>query len=378
MAITTYQRNNKKCYEVYVQGRDPRGKRIQKRAKLTSSGQRISSEQTAKRIEYQLKREIEAIAKGTCLWTWKKWHEECIRRMILTFRKGTVNTYDEGLKKWLPKEWIQREMTDFQKVDVHHLIFEELGEKLSPIGKKNNLTRIHRIFEMALDEGIILKNPARGIKVKVPQKDKRVLSMKEANKLLQEAKRGGHRHYPIWAFALLTGMRMGELYAVRHSDIDFDSGLIHVTKQFTPDDGLHETKGNQNRVVPISNELCSFLMELMKCGGVKETLWKWTNDQKSEKGLIVLDDLLLPRQSHAYFRQQGRILKAFCRSLGITEIRFHDLRASFITHMLSQGVAINVVMKIVGHNQMSTTDKYNRLAGVEIKGSTNKLGYLSN
>jgi len=56
-------------------------------------------------------------------------------------------------------------------------------------------------------------------------------------------------------------------------------------------------------------------------------------------------------------------------------VKFHDLRATFITNMLAQGVPITIVMKIVGHSKMSTTDEYNRLAGVAVKGSTNKLGY---
>ena len=51
------------------------------------------------------------------------------------------------------------------------------------------------------------------------------------------------------------------------------------------------------------------------------------------------------------------------------------MRATFITNMLAQGEAISTVMKIVGHSRMATTDVYNRLAGVGVKGSTNKLGY---
>ncbi len=43
--------------------------------------------------------------------------------------------------------------------------------------------------------------------------------------------------------------------------------------------------------------------------------------------------------------------------------------------MLSKGVALNVVMSIVGHRKIATTDVYNCLAGVGVKGSTNKLSY---
>ena len=169
MGQQTYRWNNKIYYEVYVQGRNPKNeKRMQKKARFTSSGQRIKSKVVANKIEYQLKKELEEFTTGVCLWTWRKWHDECLRRMNLTYRKSTIISYDGDLKKWLPKDWLARAMTDFQKVHIHNLLFEDLAENLSPQGKKTLLRRIHRIFEMALDEGIISRNLAKGIKVKVP------------------------------------------------------------------------------------------------------------------------------------------------------------------------------------------------------------------
>ena len=376
MGQQTYKWNHKTYYEVYVQGRDPKsGKRMQKKARFTSNEERISSKVVANRIEYQLRRELEKFTKGVCLWTWEKWHNECLRRMILTYKKGTVMSYDGDLKKWLPKEWLNQEMTGFQKIHVHNLLFEELTGELSPHGKRNMLKRIHRIFEMALEEGIIGRNPAKGFKVKVPPVSQKVFSSEEVNKLLNEAKLCDHRCYPLWAFALFTGMRNGEIYAIRHSDIDLQLGLIHVNKQFTSKDGIHSTKGNSNRVVPISNELRSLLIQLLKQGGFKEKLWRWADERKEEKLPEVWNDLLLPRHRSWRSCEQAKVLKDFCRIIGITEIKFHDLRATFITNMLAQGAPISVVMKIVGHSRMSTTDVYNRLAGVGIKDSTNKLGY---
>ena len=72
---------------------------------------------------------------------------------------------------------------------------------------------------------------------------------------------------------------------------------------------------------------------------------------------------------------QARVLREFCTSIGISSIKFHDLRATFITNMLSQGVPLVKVMAIVGHKKMETTDIYLRLAGVDIKGATEALGY---
>ena len=73
--------------------------------------------------------------------------------------------------------------------------------------------------------------------------------------------------------------------------------------------------------------------------------------------------------------EQAEVLREFCKVIGITSIKFHDLRATFITNMLSQGVPLVTVMSIVGHRKMATTDVYVRLAGVNVKGATEKLGY---
>ena len=113
----------------------------------------------------------------------------------------------------------------------------------------------------------------------------------------------------------------------------------------------------------------------MSEGGYKETLWKWKNESKQERKFFVWDSLLLPRVSEWRQGEQSRFLMDFCRGMNIPEIKFHDLRATFITNMLAKGVALNVVMSIVGHRRIATTDIYNRLAGVGVKGSTNKLSY---
>ena len=170
---------------------------MQKKARFTFNGQRISSKVVANRVEHQLRNELEECTKGICLWTWEKWHNECLSRMNLTYKKGTVMSYDGDLKKWLPKEWMSRYMADFQKIHIHDLLFEKLAEDLSPYGKKNQLKRMHRIFEMALDEGIIGRNPAKGMKVKVPPRQQKVLSSEEASKLLDSARLSEHRCYPL-------------------------------------------------------------------------------------------------------------------------------------------------------------------------------------
>ncbi len=371
-----YTLEKKKYYEIYVNKRLPNGKRIQKRKKFDKHGKRISSVTVANRIEYELKRELEIKCDAVCLWTWADWHKECLKRMKYTHKHGTLTGYNGDLKKWLSKEWNERGMDEFGKGHVYDFLFSELPASVSQVRRSNLLKRLRKLFELAIEEGIINRNPAKGIRVKVPAKEQRVFSSSDAEKLLHEAKQCGHQLYHLWAFALLTGMRNGEIYAVRHSDIDFESGLVHVNKQFTSKDGIHEVKGNQNRVIPISQDLRTLITEMMNEGGHKEKLWKWDDpEKKNEKVPVVWDNLLLPRIRCWKHGMQSTVLKEFCQVVNMAPVKFHDLRATFITNMLSMGVPLTVVMKIVGHSQMSTTDEYNRLAGVEIKGYTEKLGY---
>jgi integrase len=72
----------------------------------------------------------------------------------------------------------------------------------------------------------------------------------------------------------------------------------------------------------------------------------------------------------------AQVLRDFCTLLKITPIRFHDLRATFITNLLARGTSLVQVMAIVGHSDMETTNEYVRKAGIELSGATQKLGYV--
>jgi integrase len=87
------------------------------------------------------------------------------------------------------------------------------------------------------------------------------------------------------------------------------------------------------------------------------------------------EEFVLPRLIEWQRGGAARVLREFCKAIGITKIRFHDLRATFITNLLTQGESLARVMAIVGHADIETTNRYLRKAGIELKGGTDKLGY---
>jgi integrase len=348
--IKSYIKDGKKFYEVFVLVRDPSGKQMAKRKRG------LSSERIARDTEFELKTQLKRLATGETALTWQRWQEDCLRQMAFTRKKATIMNYQGRLSKWLPKEWMERELDCFTRAHVHELIHETIGSKTSPHSLKIILKMVKRVFEMAVEDGKIPNNPALGILVKAPQREQKVLNAKEASRFLEIAKDTDHRFYHVWAFALLTGMRSGEMYALRWSDIDLESGNISVNKQWTNKDGFGPTKTGDTRVVPIGKDLRRLILELRSA-------------QRSDT------DFVLPHPREWTNGEQAQVTREFCASIGVTSVKFHDLRATFITNLLAQRVSLPKVMAIVGHRKMATTDVYLRLAGVEISGATDALGY---
>jgi integrase len=349
MAIKSYLVKGKKLYEVYVNGFDSRERRLQKRKRG------IESMRKAQEIEFALENEVEKAKKESAHLKWGDWFEECFKIMRVNYQPSTVYSYETTARKWIQPFWGTREIRGLTNKDVHDLIFEKIPGEVTMHTKKYVLKIVKRILQMAVDNGKIDRNPSLGLMVKVPESPKKVLTNAEVEIFLQQAKLTNHRFYPIWATALFTGCRSGELYALRWSDLDTEAKTISISRSWNSKNGYTGTKNQKSRVVPISDELLTFLKKL-----------------KMERGK---EDFVLPHLEEWSRGQAAKVTKAFCKSIGVTDIKFHDLRATFITNLLARGVPLAVVMAIVGHSDMETTNVYLRQAGVEVQGGTDKLGY---
>lgn len=349
MSIETILKNGKNQYVVYVNGFDSRGKRIQKRRRG------IETLRKAEVAEFELKRELAILKEESFSVRWPEWVTECLKRMSLTHQPSTVFNYEKQLNKCVNKHWNNLEIKKITRADVHKMIFETINHDIKMNTRRWIFDMIKRLFQMAVEDGILSHNPALGIQVKVPEVEQKVLTNSEVEILLREARNVNHRFYTTWVVALKTGMRSGELYALKWTDIDFDAKLILVTKQWTSKSGFCPTKTRKNRIVPISTDLLVFLKELKLSQGQSE--------------------FVLPRSDEWENGAQAKALRDFCSAIGITEVKFHDLRATFITNLLARGESLARVMSMVGHTQIKTTNGYLRKAGVDVQGGTEKLGF---
>ena len=207
-------------------------------------------------------------------------------------------------------------------------------------------------FEAAMTQGLLASNPSRRVKApRVNEKSWTILSREDAARLLRAAR--GDRLEALYALALTTGMREGELLALRWRDIDIDRATLSVrgtvVKSLAGKYVIGSPKtGAARRTVSLGASAVSSLCAARAAAVVRAVA---TADDvrdafifPAERGGIMAGGNLVNRHFHPL------LIRA-----GLPSMRFHDLRHTAITHMLEDGVNAVTVSRVVGHASVAVT-----------------------
>lgn len=295
---------------------------------------------------------------------------ELIDRWELAHRKGYVggqprqaNTVAETVSflRKQTSEWNHKGCHEVRPGDVRKVLARLEADGYSKSRLKALKSAVNVLFRWGIEEGIIRAvhhSPAAGIVLAKDHQEKppQILSLGEIHKLLEAAKDMDHEWYPVWAMALNTGMRSGELFALEWNDIDWDNQLITVSKSYNGRlKAFKSTKAGYWRKVPFNKETEGLLKSLrVKADGPH----------------------VLPRLSQWRRGEGARILREFCIGIGISSVHFHALRACFATHLLNTGVTSPVVKKICGWTDEKVMTRYIRLSGIDVSGATDSLNFI--
>lgn len=366
MPISTYvdKKSNETLYRVRIfrSSATHPGVVIDKRALGFKT--KIEAERAEKKLFIQVERELIEAESRSCKW------ESLIAEWELAARKGdifirelsqgTVREYVDIIHDWTG-DWMKLHVTEIDRARAW-MVLDRVEREISITRRKRLRTAIDAIFKWGFLSGRIkgmTSIPTEGYKSTRKEEEKmpEILNLEQIRTLLSYASSVNHPWYSIWALALFTGMRSGELYALEWDQIDFENKLLYVHRNWTNKDGYGPTKGRYWRSVPIeSTQVLNLLKELkLKRGNEKFVLKHW---QSWTDG------------------RQADILREFCVGSGIPSVKFHTLRACFATQLIRDGVAPAVVMKICGWKDLKTMQRYIRLAGIEVKGATEGLKLL--
>jgi integrase len=313
----------------------------------------IKSKAEARRVERELVAIIERKFMEDTIPSWSQvideFLQDCVERGLTVH---TIHDYESGLKAHTLPEWQDLLVSEVSSSDIRQQINRKVGHR-SQSYQKNLLKFIRAVFKYAHDEGYIVRNPTPKMKFQVGGKLKKVLTESQVSRFLQKAKEAESEWYPHWVLATYTGMRNGELYALTWDKVNLETCQIKVDCSWNSKDGFKSTKSGDDRIIHINHSELLPLLKKMKL--------------ESDSAFV------LPRIDKWDKGEQARELRMFLKGIGLPVVRFHDLRATWATLLLSKGVEPIKVMKLGGWKDMKTMLFYMRLGGVDIKGTTDVL-----
>jgi integrase len=233
----------------------------------------------------------------------------------------------------------------------------DAGLSASTVHKMHDILR--RGLAQAAKWHLVPRNVADTVKPPRPApKEMRALSANETRRLLQAA--GEDRLEALYILAVHTGMRQGELLALRWQDVDLENAVLSVRRTLTRSGGkvvFGEPKTNKSRR-PI--RLTSQAVEALRSHLERQLRdMEILGDRYQDQGLVFTTDTGAPiNPSNLRQRSFAPLLKR----AGLPHMRFHDLRHTCATLLLSRGVHPKFVQELLGHATIAITlDTYSHV-----------------
>lgn len=290
--------------------------------------------------------------------------EELGRRYVLDLerrkRKGsTVIAVESVLNVHLIPYFGDKAITKIKREDVADLVTKMEGDGLAAKSVRNYIGTLSALFNYArgANRRWAAENPCDDAELQGREESEeiRYLELTEIDALVDAACEGDYQRIDraLYLTAAQTGMRQGELIALRWKDVGWKIGKIRVRRTYSNKRSkngeivgftLPKTK-KSSRSVPMSDEVAGELDRLFKVS-------EWQDD-----GDLVFADPRTggPLQCAAILRRYRRALKAAKLDEGHV---FHDLRHSYGTAMAGAGVPMRALQEWMGHCDMSTTEIY--------------------
>jgi integrase len=277
-------------------------------------------------------------------------------------RAGSLRN-DRGHIRHLLPRWGTRQVKAITQRDVEKL---HSDSKATPYHANRMLALLSKMFNLAVEWGWCARNPVEGIKKFDEDKRERWLTVDELTKLSKALDAYSDQNAAnVIRLLLLTGAREGEALKADWSQFDMKRGIW--TKP------SHHTKQKKIEHVPLS------------------------------KAAIALLHKMKPKESGPLFPGAGangssrvtlrRPWKQVCRAAGLANavevkgkrrmitrykptLRIHDLRHTYASHLVSNGVSLHIVGKLLGHTQASTTQRYAHVADEAMRDATERFGKI--
>ena len=249
-------------------------------------------------------------------------------------------------------------MNAITRYDVVMFLQEKVAANYKPAYCNRFLVLLGFCFNLAIKWDItgVIKNPVKDVeRLKANNKIERFLKQDEALRLLQAIQASPNQMLQYFVpLALLTGARKRELLDARWEDIDFNRRVWRIPM----------TKSGRPRHVPLTNEAVEILTTL------RSRLPQMLEQPELIENPWILPNLSTGKPFQSIFNSWNTArIKA-----GVSDLRVHDLRHSFASALVNQGIPIYDIQKLLGHQDIKTTERYAHLAPDRLRASASAAG----
>ena len=346
-----------------VDWRDPNGKRFIE----TVDGDRDAAK---RRLGEVLKAGEKSASKRLTFQDYGEWWlENCARGSI---KDSTYREYEAALRNHLNPVFGSKPLAKIGRKDIKELIARKKKEGFSCSTLRNILAPLRGMYNEAIENEEVHFNPASNlgkVNKKEPGAPTNPLSREELSILLEKAEEKAPDLYPLLLCAARTGMRQGELIALKGMDVDFHGRFIEVNRTLSRGK-ITLPKSNKTRRVDMSGQLTGALQDLLskrKALALRREMEKPSGERRSAAEVTgdIMEGWLFTTPIGTQLDPNNMRKNVFYRLLdlaGLRRVRFHDLRHSFATLLIQQGESLAYVRDQLGHHSIQiTVDTYGHL-----------------
>jgi integrase len=266
-------------------------------------------------------------------------------------KPSTLANVESELRVHLDPFFKGRSLQSIAPRDVDELVRTLAAKGLSPKSIRNVIATLSAIcnFARAPIRGWIASNPCDGVELPaVPEHQEiRFLTLAEIDQLIAHARPGPFQELDraLYRTAAMTGLRRGELLALRWKDVDWLAQLIRVRRNYVRGRFGTPKSRRSSRSVPMANKVALALEQLSRTS-------RFTGD---EDLVFAHPELGEPLYAPGLARRMRKALRA----AGLdSDHRFHDLRHAFGTQCAAVGVPLRTLQEWMGHRDLATTQIY--------------------
>ena len=259
----------------------------------------------------------------------------------------TLRAYSNELGRFAEYLGPEARWKEIDHVTIRGFLSHLHGCGLSKVSVARGLAALRSMYKWMAREGMVEQNPAKLVaSPRLPRKLPRVPTMEEINGLLNtempESAAFPERDRAIFELLYGCGLRNSELVGVELGDIEEANGVMLV-----------RGKGKKQRYVPLEGAAAEAL------ASYREARRKVLNAARKSTRRLFINQ----RGGPLTTRSVGRIVKKIAVARGLPpDIHPHTLRHAFGTHMLTEGADLRVIQELLGHERLSTTQKYTQLS----------------